>query len=163
MEIVDFVDKNDRVLGQVTRKEIHLKNYIYRGVHIFVLDLKNRVWIERRGKNVEIKPGYLSSSAAGHVKSGESYEHAAKREVREELGFRNIKLERIAKFNPSNLTFNGFVVFFIGRTDKKAVKHAKASELLLLTKKQVENRIKKGEFAPLPKHLYFLCKKLNKF
>ena len=46
--------------------------------------------------NKDLRPGYWTASTSGHVDIGESYEQAAKRELKEELGITS-KLEFVGK------------------------------------------------------------------
>jgi isopentenyl-diphosphate delta-isomerase len=86
-EILDLVDENDVVIGSLSRKEVYtqgLKNF--RVVNIFVRNNNGELWIPRRTATKKLFPLYLDMSAAGHVESGESYEEAFAKEVREEIG-----------------------------------------------------------------------------
>lgn len=85
-EIFDVVDANDRVIGQATRAEVHAKKLFHRAVHIFVFTPGGSVILQRRSRAKDTCPGLLSSSCAGHVDADESYDTAAYRELREELG-----------------------------------------------------------------------------
>lgn len=85
-EIFDVVDENDQVLYSLSRGEIHKRHLRHRAIHIFWLNLSGEICLQRRSYAKDNSPGYLSSSCAGHVDSGESYLTAAVREFREELG-----------------------------------------------------------------------------
>jgi 16S rRNA (adenine1518-N6/adenine1519-N6)-dimethyltransferase len=84
-EIMDYVDENDNVLGQDTKENIKEKNLDYRVVHIWVLGKDGRIMVCRRPQNNKAHAGLWTYSAGGHVRAGESYEEAAKRELKEEL------------------------------------------------------------------------------
>lgn len=85
-EYFDVVDKEDNVIGRASRKECHEKGLIHRLVQILVFNSQGDVLIHKRGAGVDTFPGKLTGSAAGHVEEGESYEKAASRELKEELG-----------------------------------------------------------------------------
>ncbi len=85
-EVFDVVDENDKVLYPLTRGEIHKRHLRHRAVHIFWLNQAGELCLQRRSYAKDNSPGYLSSSCAGHVDSGENYIQAAVREFREELG-----------------------------------------------------------------------------
>jgi isopentenyldiphosphate isomerase len=92
-ELLDIVDENDLVVGKTTRSKIYkqgLQNH--RVINAFLQNSKGQIWVNRRSKNVSMFPGGLDLSVGGHVKSGESYEQALKREVKEEL---NIDLNEV--------------------------------------------------------------------
>jgi len=85
-ELFDVVDENDHVLYPLSRGEIHKRHLRHRAVHIFWLNQAGELCLQRQSYAKDNSPGYLSSSCAGHVDSGEKYIQAAGREFREELG-----------------------------------------------------------------------------
>lgn len=86
-EIFDVVDENDRVIGQATRKECNSNpNLIHRAVYVLVFNSKGELFLQKRSKTKDICPGMWSISVSGHVDHGESYETAAIREMKEEIG-----------------------------------------------------------------------------
>lgn len=85
-EIFDVVDENDCVIGQATRAEVHRKKLFHRAVHILVSDADGNVILQKRSLAKDTAPGLLSTSCAGHVDAGETYDSAARRELEEELG-----------------------------------------------------------------------------
>jgi len=87
-ELMDVVDEHDRIIGTGDRKEIHNKGLLHRSVHIFVVDPDGRMYLQKRSLYKQEHPGKWDSSAAGHVRSGESYDEAAARELAEELNLR---------------------------------------------------------------------------
>ncbi len=86
-EIFDVVDANNCVVGQARRKEIHAKGLMHRAIHIFWVKSDGQLCLQRRSYGKDSCPGLLSSSCAGHLDAGESYDTAAYRELAEELGF----------------------------------------------------------------------------
>lgn len=85
-EIFDVVDSRDRVIGQATRSEVHANKRLHRAVHILIFTPGGSVILQRRSLAKDTCPGLLSSSCAGHVDAGETYDFAAIRELEEELG-----------------------------------------------------------------------------
>ena len=87
MEYLDIVNENNKVIGKTTKKEIYDRKLPHRIVHIIVVNPEtSKIYLQKRSDTVSFLPGYYSTSAGGHVRSGESYEEAAKRELKEELG-----------------------------------------------------------------------------
>lgn len=86
-EIVDVVDREDRVVGTIPRGSIASSGANHRVVHILVLDRSGRLLMQRPSRALG-RSFELGSSVAGHVRSGESYEAAARREFEEELGLK---------------------------------------------------------------------------
>lgn len=84
-EILDIVDDNDNVISQARRWDIFEKTTNFRSVNAFIVNSENLLWIPRRSALKKTVPLGLDMSVSGCVKSGESYEEAFKRELKEEL------------------------------------------------------------------------------
>ncbi len=91
-ELLDRVDENDNIIGTTTREEAHTLGYAHRVAAIFVFDDQGRLLI-----NLRKKDGNLDHSSAGHVGRGETYNEAAARELKEELGL-TAHLEKVGVF-----------------------------------------------------------------
>ena len=92
-EMIDVIDENDVVIGQVTRDELYQRNLSHRIVHVLVFDRKNRLLLTKSCATKPFNPSTWGTSAGGHVQAGETTEHAAMRELGEELGIQtNITL-----------------------------------------------------------------------
>lgn len=83
MELFDKVDEKDRVIGQTTKKQSHENGDIHRVVAIFVFTKNNKLYVQKRKDD-----GKFDHSVGGHVKKGETYTQAVKREGREELNLK---------------------------------------------------------------------------
>ncbi len=86
-EIFDVIDENDNVVGTTTRAQAHKDpSLVHRCVGILVFRSDGTVFLQRRSMTKDKYPGYWTCSATGHVDSGETYDQAAVRELREEAG-----------------------------------------------------------------------------
>jgi isopentenyldiphosphate isomerase len=85
-EIQDVIDEDDNILDKLTRKEIKKNNLLHRGVFVFVFNSKGEIFLQKRSMNKTLYPGLWGIGAGGGVIAGESYDEAAKRELKEELG-----------------------------------------------------------------------------
>ena len=85
-EIFDIVDAADRVIGQAPRSEVHARRLLHRAVNIFVFNTAGELLVQKRSASKDQFPLCYTSSASGHVSSGESYDQTAPRELAEELG-----------------------------------------------------------------------------
>jgi len=86
-EVLDLVDNQDSVIGQMHRKEIHSSNTnFHREVAIFLYNKNKEILLAQRSLSKKVAPGWWDISAAGHILSGENITQAAKRELFEELG-----------------------------------------------------------------------------
>lgn len=104
-ELFDVCDADDNVIGRATRGEVHARGLLHRAVHIFVFNSGGELLIQRRSAHKDEFPLCYTSSASGHVDAGETYEAAALRELREELGLAG-PLEFIHTFPASADTAN---------------------------------------------------------
>ena len=85
-ELMDLVDENDHVIGQKLRSEIYAEEiFNFRVVNGFVVNARGELWIPRRSAHKRRYPSCLDFGVGGHVESGETYDQAFEREVREEL------------------------------------------------------------------------------
>lgn len=92
-EPVDVVDEHDRVLRTVTRAEMRRDRLRHRCTFVAVLDTADRVLIHLRSPDKDMWPSRWDLAAGGVVTSGEDWDHAAARELAEELGITGAELE----------------------------------------------------------------------
>ncbi|MCB1097731.1 MAG: ribosomal RNA small subunit methyltransferase A [Verrucomicrobiae bacterium] len=85
-ELFDVVDDKNNVICQKPRGEVHAQKLHHRAVHVFVLNPKGDLFLQKRSHLKDAFPGAWDSSAAGHLDVGESYADCAVRELDEELG-----------------------------------------------------------------------------
>ncbi len=116
-EIFDVVDADDRVIGRAPRSEVHAKQLLHRAVSIFVFNTRGQLLVHKRSATKDEFPGCFTSSASGHVSSGENYDDCAPRELREELGL-VAELERMAKFPAGPETAREHTVLYRTVTDE---------------------------------------------
>ena len=110
------VDREDRVIGDAARGEVHANNLLHRAVHILLFNHAGELFLQKRSPLKDRHPGVWDSSAAGHVDAGEDYDEAADRELQEELGVA-APLERVAKLPASERTGMEFIWLYRGRHD----------------------------------------------
>lgn len=95
---VNYVNEKDEVIGTDDIQSIIEKGFTYRIARVLLFDADGRLFLQRRGKHVMSSPDKWDQSVGGHVDAGETYEQAAKREMAEELGLRDIPLTFLFKF-----------------------------------------------------------------
>ncbi|HRH93609.1 MAG TPA: NUDIX domain-containing protein, partial [Candidatus Peribacteria bacterium] len=77
---------DDNVIGTTTRGQAHADpSLIHRSVAILVFR-DGKVFLQKRSPTKDRYANYWACSATGHVDSGETYDQAAVRELKEELG-----------------------------------------------------------------------------
>jgi isopentenyldiphosphate isomerase len=91
-EIIDVVDRNDRVIGYASRAEVRTKKLLHRGATILCRNSHGAIYVHRRTGDKDVFPGMYDACLGGMVGRGESYEVAARRELAEELGIADAPL-----------------------------------------------------------------------
>ncbi len=85
-EILDLVDEQDCVIGQLERSQVYAQKLSnFRVINAFLVNPEGQLWIPRRTAQKRLAPLSLDVGVGGHVGSGESYEQALIREVMEEV------------------------------------------------------------------------------
>lgn len=97
VEMVDVVDKDDKVIRTAPREEVEGVERL-RGVHVILADDEGNFVVQWRLATKRMSPRLFTASAAGMMASGEGYEACAKRELAEELGLHAKTLELLGAF-----------------------------------------------------------------
>jgi isopentenyl-diphosphate delta-isomerase len=112
------------VFGTATLRDCLGKGLLHRAVYVLVLRASGMVLLQQRSKRDLWHPGLWTLSSTGHVKSGESYRDAAKRELDEELGLRSpirvITKLLLPPIMSRGLTEWEWVSLFVSKTDQTA-------------------------------------------
>jgi mutator protein MutT len=87
-EMLDVVDEKNEVVGSAPYDEVYDKRLNHRIVHVVIFNDKGEIFLQQRSAKKNFCPGHWVTSAGGHVQKGETYEQAAKRELKEELGIK---------------------------------------------------------------------------
>ena len=98
VEMVDVIDKDDNVIGVMTDAEAVTGKRRFRIVHVILVNDDDTMLLQWRGAGKELSPRTFTASAAGKVLAGESYEEAAHRELKEEMGATKVKLKLMGSF-----------------------------------------------------------------
>lgn len=97
-ELFEIFDENGKAIGTEKRGIVHSKGLWHRGLYVIVRNRAGDIFIQKRSAKKDLYPGRLDVSVAGHLSPGESYDDAAVREAREELGVELINLKEIGEF-----------------------------------------------------------------
>ena len=109
-EWIDIVDKNGLATGKSALKsEIHSIGHYHNTIHLWLYTSKGEILLQQRSHKKPICPLLWDVSVAGHIDAGESFEKAAIRETKEEIGLSLSKseLEKIGVFLHESEYFDG--------------------------------------------------------
>ncbi|MEU6867986.1 NUDIX domain-containing protein [Streptomyces sp. NPDC046876] len=85
-EVLDVVDRDDRVTGQAPRGEVYARGLLHRCVFVQARDAAGRIFVHRRTASKLVFPSHYDMFVGGVLGAGEGYAEAALREAGEELG-----------------------------------------------------------------------------
>ncbi len=114
-EMFDVVNERNEVIQQLPRGEVHAKGLLHRAVHVFVINSRGEVYLQKRSHLKDVSPLKWDSSAAGHLDVGESYAACAIRETREEIGIEIDSTELAAQLPAGTHTDHEFVELHLAR------------------------------------------------
>lgn len=92
-----LVDADDRELGVGEKMEVHLSGALHRAFSVFIFDGRGRLLLQKRAADKYHSAGLWSNTACGHPRPGEATHAAARRRLREEMGF-ECELRRAFEF-----------------------------------------------------------------
>ncbi len=84
-----LVNPDDREVGFAPKLDCHLgEGLLHRAFSVFVFHDDGRLLLQQRSKEKPLWPLFWSNTVCSHPAPGESYEDAAQRRLREEMGLR---------------------------------------------------------------------------
>ena len=87
MEFLDVFNKLGESTGEsIERNIVHNKGLFHKSIHVWIVNDKGELLVQRKNSNKKTYPNMLDTSFAGHVSSGEKLIDAVLREGKEELG-----------------------------------------------------------------------------
>ena len=120
-EMLDVVSECDTVTGSATIQDCLERGLLHRAVAVLVVRSDDRFLLQQRSKRDVWHPGLWTLSSTGHVMAGESYDHAARRELDEELGIAAelavLKKYLLPPIRSGGLTEREWVTLYVARTD----------------------------------------------
>lgn len=94
-EWFDIVTPKGEIIGNAPRSAVHGNpELLHPVVYSHIINSKGELFLQKRADSKETYPGLWDTGIGGHIRTGESIEHAIHREAEEELGisFANFKL-----------------------------------------------------------------------
>jgi mutator protein MutT len=147
MELIDIVDENNNLTGQVEDRWVAYEKGLWRRtVSCWIMNEKGEILLQKRTADKVRNPNKWAKTG-GQVDSGESVEHAIYREVKEELGIEipkeQINIVNIHKSSDKNKRFAYNFLFIVNyqideyklqKEEVAEVKYVKIEEMELAKK-----------------------------
>jgi isopentenyl-diphosphate delta-isomerase len=86
-EKVVLVNEQDEVVGVEEKTKAHLLGALHRAFSVFVVNAAGQLMVQRRALIKYHSGGLWSNTCCGHPRPGEAVEKAARRRLKEEMGF----------------------------------------------------------------------------
>ncbi|MBP6869802.1 NUDIX domain-containing protein [Candidatus Babeliales bacterium] len=150
-ELLDIVDEHDQVIGVLPRSVAYQQNKLacLRAVWLLIKNEEGKFWIPRRCAKKISSPSSLDGSTVGHVSSGETYEQAMLREVREELNLdiSGMPYRVIGKLTPQTGSISFIEVFELQVSNNFVIDYNKEdfSEFYWLSSQEIIQKYNDGE------------------
>lgn len=146
-EKVVLVNEKDEFLGIMGKLEAHQKGMLHRAFSVFLFDNKGNMLLQKRASCKYHSPNQWTNACCSHPRENETYEAAAHRRLKEELGIScNIekKFDFIYKANVGNgLWEHELDAVFIGKFEGKfALNPDEVSEIRYISWNNLEKEIK---------------------
>jgi isopentenyldiphosphate isomerase len=142
---VDIVDKKDNVIGKELKSKKKDLGFISRVVAIMIRDSNGKFLVCKRGSHKKIDAEKYDLAAFGNVISGEDYQSAAERELKEELNI-SCKLDMLDRFYQENIhdgiKFRIFCGVFLGECDKEPNLNHELVSSRKMTFEEIEKEMK---------------------
>lgn len=117
-ERVQFVDEDDNPIGAGPREEAWEKGIALRHAYIVLRDKDGNFLLQQRSQLKKKNPGRYTYAATGHVDEGESYDEAAVRELKEEVGIdANLTLIDKSSYMSDEVNAQVFIAIYSGEID----------------------------------------------
>ncbi len=96
-ERVILVDENDSSVGVVEKMEAHEKGLLHRAFSVFIFNSKGEMLLQQRALHKYHSGGLWTNACCSHPNPGEETSIAARRRLKEELGF-EVPVEKVFDF-----------------------------------------------------------------
>lgn len=109
MEKIDVLDENGNKTGEiVSREEVHRLGLWHKCVHIWIVNDKNEILLQKRSLQKQTDPNKWTTATSGHLSAGDTSMEGAIRELGEEIGLqvKEDKLKYLFTVKESNIIDN---------------------------------------------------------
>lgn len=144
-ELIDLVDHNDHVIGQITRGQALHPGTAFRVVHVLAVNDRDEVVLQRIGGGGTRHPGQWGSSVAGYLHAGESPLAGARRRMAEEIGL-DSALSFLGRTQMTDSGAHKFIYVYMTRVDRlpRIYDEAHVAELRFWSLQAIADAEKKG-------------------
>lgn len=145
-EIVDLVDRNDHLIGTISKKEVNSNPKLFhREIGVILHAQDGKILYQQRSHQKSVHPLYWSISVEGHIPAGLDPEFGAHRELKEELGI-DTKLKFLFKrqINLPNETYFGYYYEAIYNGEKIKIEPEEIEQIQFMHKEDLQTLIKNG-------------------
>ena len=148
-ELVDIVDENDTVVGQVARGEMRKRVLRHRAVFAAVVSSEGKLLIHRRSDTKDIWPGWWDIAVGGVVTAGESYDAAMVRELAEEVGIDHAVPRLLGKglYADAEVSLVG-QCYLVEHEGPVEARDGEVAELCWVDAKELRARLERDRFLP---------------
>ena len=107
-ELIDIYTQDGEHIGVADRDVAHRFGLWHRTIHCWIIKDGSKIIFQKRGRNLAVEPGKLTSTASGHLVAGETPAQGFAREVFEEVGIKiENPVEIFSQIYQSNTAKNG--------------------------------------------------------
>ena len=139
MELVDIVDENNELTGQVEDRWVAYNKGLWRRtVSCWIMNEKGEVLLQKRTSNKVRNPNKWAKTG-GQVDSGETVEEAIYREVKEELGIEIPKRQiKVIDIHKSKRFAYNFIFVVDYKIDDYLLQREEVAEVKYVTIEEIE-------------------------
>ena len=154
MEFFDILDENGNKTGKTKlRSEVHRDGDWHKAVHIWIINNKGDILLQRRCATKDSNPNMLDISCAGHLSAGDDSLDGAIRELKEELNL-DVKpeelqfiktLKRSSKYTSTflNNEFDDLYILKTNKTiDEMSFQKEEISEIFYVSYEEFKNMVR---------------------
>lgn len=156
--LIDVVDERDRPIGTIERGKVLTEGAAFRVSHVWLFS-GHILLLQQLGKHRQRHPLQWGSSAAAYLYSGEGYQSAASRRLREELGV-ELPLRQFGITKMQDAKSTKFVALHLGylpHPDQPEIREPEHIETLRYwAPRELERELKRNPetFTETFRHLY---------
>ena len=159
-EYVDIVDDGNNFVRKERRSKVRSEALLHKVARMIIRNNKGQFFVYKRSKKADIHPGLWSVGIGETLSSGEDYEPAALRGMKEELGIKNIALKDINKFLLFEMKYRStefntnYKVYDILCNVEIVIEKKEIEEIKWLSMSKVKEFAKSGKFSPSAREVF---------